>query len=96
MFKKIHSLFKIEIQENRIYGLDIIRFIAIISVLFAHGSMIISGDSGSFYQTLFNLVDGVFVFFTLSGFLVGNLLIYNIENKPITKNSLFFFWKKDF
>ena len=81
----IKNLFKVEFHQDRIYGLDLIRAIAIISVLLGHGSHIITGEEGSLYYHAFTFLDGVFVFFVLSGFLIGGLLIYILENKQTKK-----------
>lgn len=94
MLNKLQSFFKVEFHENRIYGFDIIRTIAVISVLYGHGALIFPGEKNSFYQQSYEFLDGVFVFFILSGFLIGQLLIYTIENKPINKETLITFWKK--
>ena len=65
-------------SSSRIFGLDIIRAIAIIAVVWVHG--------GSFlYNTIlsdfpyFGLVDGVDLFFVLSGFLIGGILLKEIN-----------------
>lgn len=95
MKQKILDFLKVDFHPDRIYGFDIIRTIAIVSVLFGHGAFIIpSKHEGSFYQHAYEFLDGVFVFFLLSGFLIGQLLIYTIEKKPITKATLINFWKK--
>lgn len=94
MVSKFFNFFKIEFHENRIYGFDIIRTIAVLSVLLGHGACILPGEPGSIYIQSCEFLDGVFVFFILSGFLIGQLLIYTIENKPINKETLITFWKK--
>jgi peptidoglycan/LPS O-acetylase OafA/YrhL len=87
MYSKIANYFKVDFHNDRIYGFDIIRTIAILSVLLGHGAFIIPGEPGSFYSNAYEFLDGVFVFFILSGFLIGQLLIYTIENKPVTKKN---------
>jgi peptidoglycan/LPS O-acetylase OafA/YrhL len=94
MFLKIVNFFKVDFHNDRIYGFDIIRTIAILSVLLGHGTFIIPGKPGSFYMNACEFLDGVFVFFILSGFLIGQLLIYTIENKPVNKETLLNFLKK--
>lgn len=94
MLKKIYDFFRIDFHQQRIFGLDIIRAVAIISVLFGHGGNLIPGEPDSFYYKSYSFLDGVFVFFVLSGFLIGEILIYTLENKPITAKTLLDFWKR--
>lgn len=93
MIQKIINFYKIDFQRERIYGFDIIRFFAIVSVLYGHGTLITKPAEGSLEKSLLFL-DGVFVFFILSGFLIGQLLIHTIENKEVNKKTLVSFWKK--
>ena len=60
-------------SRERIFGLDVMRTTAILLVVFAHGSSLLSTDSGS--SRWFPRIDGVDLFFVLSGFLVGGLLL---------------------
>lgn len=94
MLQAIRNFFKVDFHDDRIYGFDIIRTTAIISVLFGHGAMIIPGKPNSFYTHAYEFLDGVFVFFILSGFLIGQLLIFLLENREVTKATLINFWKK--
>jgi peptidoglycan/LPS O-acetylase OafA/YrhL len=84
------NIFKISDDGKRIYGLDILRALAILFVVIGHGGHylpkplnIISG-----YLTF----DGVSFFFVLSGFLIGGILIKLLENNKPTIRSLFNFW----
>jgi peptidoglycan/LPS O-acetylase OafA/YrhL len=81
----------ISIPPNRIYGLDIMRASAILLVLLAHSRRYLPASWLSYYDPI-NL-DGVSIFFVLSGFLIGGILIKTVENKEITFNTLFTFWK---
>lgn len=94
MLQAIKNFLKVDFHDDRIYGFDIIRTTAIISVLFGHGAMIIPGKPNSFYTQAYEFLDGVFVFFILSGFLIGQLLIYILENREVNKATLINFWKK--
>lgn len=94
MLQAIKKFFTVDFHDDRIYGFDIIRTTAIISVLFGHGAMIIPGKPNSFYTHAYEFLDGVFVFFILSGFLIGQLLIFLLENREVTKATLINFWKK--
>lgn len=63
------KLFKIEIDSNRIFGLDILRAFAILFVIYKHAANYVPSSVKSIY-TIFSL-DGVSIFFVLSGFLIG-------------------------
>lgn len=88
----IKNLFKIEINRNRIYGLDILRAMAILFVVFGHGKHILPNKL-HFFHKLF-IFDGVSIFFVLSGFLIGGILIKIIESKKANKSTLIDFWKR--
>jgi peptidoglycan/LPS O-acetylase OafA/YrhL len=96
MLKKIKDFFTVEFHPDRIYGFDMIRTLAIITVLYGHGSLITRVTPNSLYAHSTEFIDGVFVFFILSGFLIGQLLIYTLDTKPVTKKTLVDFWKKRF
>lgn len=84
--------FKLQIPENRIYGLDILRAMAILFVLNIHSVHFFSPFSLIFkILTPLNL-DGVTLFFVLSGFLIGGILINQFEKDRITFNTLANFW----
>lgn len=85
------NILTLNIEHNRIFGLDILRSIAIILVVFGHGDYILPNEL-DFFQKLFAW-DGVSIFFVLSGFLIGGILIKNLEiNK--NKNFLLNFWMR--
>jgi peptidoglycan/LPS O-acetylase OafA/YrhL len=60
-------------SRERILGLDVMRAVAIALVVFAHSSYLLSPPGGAFRW--FPRIDGVDLFFVLSGFLVGGLLL---------------------
>jgi len=77
--------------SNRIYGLDIIRAFAILFVIIGHGNSLIKPLIP--YKLSYLIVfDGVLIFFVLSGFLIGGILIKLIEKKGMTPNVLMSFW----
>jgi len=79
---------------NRIFGLDIFRSIAILLVVLVHGGFLLKGTSMDGFP-YFRMIDGVDMFFVLSGFLIGGILLKAInlqEEFGITQ--LGTFWKR--
>jgi peptidoglycan/LPS O-acetylase OafA/YrhL len=85
------KLFRIEFEEKRIYGLDIIRAFAILTVVYSHGIAFLIPLIPSYYLNLIN-IEGVSVFFVLSGFLIGGILVKTIEKEGFNRKALFNFW----
>ena len=80
-----------ESYANRILGLDIMRSIAILLVVYEHGYFLIKAlVSFRFYGGW--LLDGVSIFFVLSGFLIGGIFIKAIEQPGFNGKELFHFW----
>lgn len=76
---------------NRIYGLDILRAAAILFVLQIHSLKYISPHADTHYYWLF-ILDGVDIFFVLSGFLIGGILLKAINNNGLDWQALKSFW----
>lgn len=79
-------------SHKRIYGLDVLRALAILFVVFEHGNYLLP-DNISKQIELF-LFDGVGFFFILSGFLIGRILIKNFEKHGISVPGLINFWNR--
>jgi peptidoglycan/LPS O-acetylase OafA/YrhL len=86
-------------HQNRIFGLDFLRAIAILQVVQGHAYKLhyqfwdyTAWDSKIISFAIFNFVDGVDLFFVLSGFLIGGILIKNLENQPKNIRTLWNFW----
>jgi peptidoglycan/LPS O-acetylase OafA/YrhL len=84
------NIFRIKIDTNRVFGLDILRALAILFVVIAHGSPLLPHKLRPIND--FFIFDGVSIFFVLSGFLVGGILIRTIEKNGFSKNILLNFW----
>lgn len=60
-------------EPKRIFGLDILRAFAIVLVVMGHGKFILK-DTALEGFPFFRMIDGVDIFFVLSGFLIGGIL----------------------
>jgi len=87
---KLKNIFCISFDEKRIYGLDILRALAILFVVIGHGGAHLSPKMRIISD--FITFDGVSIFFVLSGFLIGGILIKILDNNKPTLKSLFNFW----
>lgn len=86
------NFLKIQIDSNRVFGLDILRAMAILFVVFTHSGNFVPKQIFHWYKPF--IYDGVGIFFVLSGFLIGGILIKQIENYHFNLKSLFYFWAK--
>ncbi len=78
-------------SSRRNFGLDLTRAIAISAVVWAHSLRSLKLGFGERVPGLFP-VDGVSVFFVLSGFLIGRIIFRSVEGK--TPSELFAFYKR--
>ncbi len=79
--------------SKRIFGLDIMRAVAILLVVFSHTLWIVPGAKG-LIPDLLSLagVIGVEIFFVLSGFLIGRI-VYNLYiQDDFNFNGVMYFW----
>jgi peptidoglycan/LPS O-acetylase OafA/YrhL len=79
--------------KDRIFGLDILRCLAILFVLLSHTSFMlpVSETDKDFYLIYFGFT-GVEFFFILSGYLVGTILLKLFAERPLTWSTLKYFW----
>lgn len=74
-------------------GLDIARSIAIVMVLISHSRMFFT-QYGDVQWLSFNGFFGVEIFFVLSGFLIGRIIIKSVVEKPSLSNLLTFYKRR--
>ena len=84
---------KLNESNSRIFGLDLLRAIAILLVMYDHGRWYFQKEP-SVFTTNLKLFNGVSIFFVLSGFLIGKILIKNFIEKDASFKTLFNFWKR--
>jgi peptidoglycan/LPS O-acetylase OafA/YrhL len=82
-------------NQNRIFGLDLMRAIAILMVIFGHCVWIFP-ERDSLFQQLMLLSGflGVEIFFVLSGFLIGKILYKLYLKDDFSIKSVLFFLKR--
>ena len=73
-------------------GLDIMRMVAILIVVLGHTSILLEGTSLKDFP-YFKPIDGVDLFFVLSGFLIGGIMLRDF-NKHSKILDLLTFWKR--
>jgi peptidoglycan/LPS O-acetylase OafA/YrhL len=81
-------------HSKRVFGLDLMRATAIILVVLGHGAFILEDTVLSGFPYL-RTIDGVDIFFVLSGFLIGRILLKTLQEEPnFTLKHLLYFWKR--
>lgn len=81
-------------HSKRIFGLDLMRVMAIIPVVMIHGAQYLKGTALEGFPYI-KLYDGVDVFFVLSGFLIGGILLKIINKQNgFSADQLVSFWKR--
>jgi peptidoglycan/LPS O-acetylase OafA/YrhL len=61
--------------HNRIFGLDLLRAVAIFITVYGHAVMLVPSAYQSWHNLPISAIDGVNIFFVLSGYLIGGILL---------------------
>ena len=82
-----------EPSHGRVFGLDLMRAAAILAVVYAHGYFLLDGlvDIHGYFRPV---PDGVTLFFVLSGFLVGRILLEALADPAPAWQALLRFWTR--
>ncbi len=81
-------------SQQRVFGLDIFRAVAIILVVIGHGGFLLNETRFSNFP-YFKTIDGVDLFFVLSGYLIGGILIKELsKTESFGFKQLVHFWKR--
>jgi len=86
------SFFRLNTGHSRIFGLDLLRAIAILYVVFGHSAILVPEAYKDIIRKI--TLDGVAIFFVLSGFLIGGILIKIVEKEKPTFPVLLNFWSR--
>jgi peptidoglycan/LPS O-acetylase OafA/YrhL len=86
------NFFRINTGHSRIFGLDLLRATAILYVVFGHSAILVPESYKDIIRKI--TLDGVAIFFVLSGFLIGGILIKIVEKEKPTFPVLLNFWSR--
>ena len=94
MIKKLFNIFRLNPNyDKRVFGIDLLKAIAIIHVLVVHGGFMLEKANTDFPWV--KLISGVNLFYVLSGFLIGKIIIKSfIINEEFGRKDIFNFWTR--
>ncbi|PKQ46492.1 acyltransferase family protein [Confluentibacter flavum] len=80
--------------KHRIFGLDVFRALAILLVLFSHTTLLLFPNKESFVLEVIKFFGaiGVDLFFVLSGFLIGGIILKQIHLNKTAFKDFGYFW----
>lgn len=88
----LKRFFQINYKQDRVFGLDVFRSLAILTVILGHGKLIIRETSPDI--AALPLPNGVEIFFVLSGFLIGQIIFKQIGKGNFSSwKDLTIFWR---
>jgi len=94
IIKNMFNIFKLNPNySKRVFGIDLLKAIAIIHVLIGHGGFLLEKTNTDF--PWIKLISGVNLFYVLSGFLIGKIIIKNfIIKSEFGIKDVFDFWTR--
>ena len=80
--------------KNRIFGLDVVRALAIVLVLASHSTLLVFPNDTNFILTIIRFFGaiGVDLFFVLSGYLIGTIILKQLKEGKTTFKDFVYFW----
>jgi len=80
--------------KNRIFGLDVIRALAILLVLCSHSTLLLFPNQKHILLTVIQFFGtvGVDLFFVLSGFLIGTIILKQVHKGQTKFKDFCYFW----
>ena len=79
-------------SSKRIFGLDFLRAVAILWVVYDHSTSYINHKYQFWFYLPINFFDGVTVFFVLSGYLIGNIFLTQFYGNDFSFKKIVRFW----
>ena len=80
-------------SPDRVFGLDLMRAFAILFVVLGHGNQLLPAHALPGIRE-FIVFDGVTIFFVLSGFLIGRILLRAVLHEQFDGRMLLTFWMR--
>jgi peptidoglycan/LPS O-acetylase OafA/YrhL len=81
----------VELPQDRVFGLDLLRACAILFVVYVHGAYYLAAVLPQSLVRL-PLMDGVSIFFVLSGYLIGGIILRSFERPDLRLTDVGGFW----
>ena len=82
--------------NHRVFGLDVIRALAIIMVLCSHSTLLLFPNQDTTLLTAIRFFGaiGVDLFFVLSGFLIGGIILKQLKEGKVSFKDFLYFWTR--